>query len=56
MTRNRLLKAVNAVQNGMAPPGLDEKSQRVRAFSSVMPRSAPLQSAPEMQVAKRKSE
>ncbi|MDB5761985.1 MAG: aromatic ring-hydroxylating dioxygenase subunit alpha [Herminiimonas sp.] len=50
MTRQRLLKAAKAVQAGMAPPGLDAASQRVRAFSSVLPRSAPLHSAPEMQV------
>ncbi|HEY4317393.1 MAG TPA: Rieske 2Fe-2S domain-containing protein [Herbaspirillum sp.] len=56
MTRQRLLNAAKAVQNGMAPPGLDEKSQRVRAFSSVLPRAAPLQSAPEMQVSDRVQE
>ena len=50
MTRNRLLKAVRAVQAGNAPPGTDALSQRVRAFSSVLPRSAPIHTAPEMQV------
>jgi phthalate 4,5-dioxygenase oxygenase subunit len=50
MTRQRLLKAAQAVQAGMAPPGLDSVAQRVRAFAAVMPRSAALESAPEMQV------
>jgi phenylpropionate dioxygenase-like ring-hydroxylating dioxygenase large terminal subunit len=50
MTRQRLIQAAKAVQNGVAPPGLDEAAQRVRAFASVLPRSAPLHSAPEMQV------
>lgn len=51
LTRQRLAKAVAAVQNGLEPPGRDRASQRVRAFSSVLERAAPLQSAPEMQVA-----
>ena len=50
MTRQRLLKAARAVQEGDVPPGLDAATQRVRAFSSVLPHAAPLQSAPEMQV------
>jgi phthalate 4,5-dioxygenase oxygenase subunit len=50
MTRNRLLKAVKAVQAGKAPPGTDALSQRVRAFSSVLPKTAPIHTAPEMQV------
>jgi phthalate 4,5-dioxygenase len=50
MTRNRLLRAVKAVQAGKMPPGVDALSQRVRAFSAVLPRSAALHSAPEMQV------
>jgi phthalate 4,5-dioxygenase oxygenase subunit len=50
MTRQRLMKAAKAVQAGAAPPGIDALSQRVRAFTSVLPRAAPLQSAPEMQV------
>ncbi len=51
LTRQRLAKAAAAVQNGLEPPGRDPASQRVRAFSSVLDRAAPLQSAPEMQVA-----
>ncbi|WP_017524666.1 Rieske 2Fe-2S domain-containing protein [Pusillimonas noertemannii] len=50
MTRQRLLKAAKMVQEGALPPGLDAASQRVRAFSSVLPRDAALHSAPEMQV------
>jgi phthalate 4,5-dioxygenase oxygenase subunit len=50
MTRHRLLRAVKAVQAGNAPPGIDAASQRVRAFAAVLPRSAPLHSAPEMQI------
>ena len=50
MTRNRLLQAAKTVQGGGTPPGTDGASQRVRAFASVLPRSAPIHSAPEMQV------
>ena len=50
MTRQRLLRAVKAVQAGNAPPGVDAATQRVRAFAAVMPRDADLASAPEMQV------
>jgi hypothetical protein len=50
MTRQRLMRAAKAVQNGTAPPGVDASAQRVRAFASVLPRSEPIQSAPEMQV------
>jgi phenylpropionate dioxygenase-like ring-hydroxylating dioxygenase large terminal subunit len=50
MTRQRLLRAVKAVQEGKQPPGVEAAAQRVRAFSSVLPRATPLHSAPEMQV------
>jgi phthalate 4,5-dioxygenase oxygenase subunit len=50
LTRKQLLRAVKTVQAGNAPPGVDAASQRVRAFSAVMPRQAELASAPEMQV------
>jgi phenylpropionate dioxygenase-like ring-hydroxylating dioxygenase large terminal subunit len=53
MTRQRLMKAAKAVQAGLQPPGVDSVSQRVRAFATVLPRSAPLESAPEMQVGAR---
>jgi len=51
MTRQRLLKAARAVQAGLAPPGIDATSQRVRAFAAVMPRATPIHAAPEMQIA-----
>jgi phenylpropionate dioxygenase-like ring-hydroxylating dioxygenase large terminal subunit len=50
MTRQRLMRAAKAVQNGTAPPGVDASAQRVRAFTAVLSRSEPIQSAPEMQV------
>jgi phthalate 4,5-dioxygenase oxygenase subunit len=50
MTRHRLLRAVKTVKAGGTPPGIDAAAQRVRAFAAVLPRSAPLASAPEMQV------
>jgi phenylpropionate dioxygenase-like ring-hydroxylating dioxygenase large terminal subunit len=50
MTRQRLARAAKAVQAGKQPPGIDAATQRVRAFAAVLPRSAPLNSAPEMQV------
>jgi phenylpropionate dioxygenase-like ring-hydroxylating dioxygenase large terminal subunit len=51
MTRQRLLKAAREVQAGKAPPGVGRAAQRVRAFAAVLPRSAALASAPQMQVA-----
>ncbi len=50
MTRQRLLRAASAVEAGLPPPGIDAAAQRVRAFAAVLPQSAALQSAPEMQV------
>ena len=49
MTRQRLMHAAKAVEQGL-PPGIDRVSQRVRAFSAVLPRGAALETAPEMQV------
>jgi phenylpropionate dioxygenase-like ring-hydroxylating dioxygenase large terminal subunit len=51
MTRQRLLKAARAVQAGNAAPGIDAGAQRVRAFAAVLPKSAALHTAPQMQVA-----
>jgi phenylpropionate dioxygenase-like ring-hydroxylating dioxygenase large terminal subunit len=51
MTRQRLLKAARAIQAGNAAPGTDAGAQRVRAFAAVLPKDAPLNSAPQMQVA-----
>jgi phthalate 4,5-dioxygenase oxygenase subunit len=51
MTRKRLIRAARAVQAGETPPGTDALSQRVRAFSAVLPRQTALDTAPEMQVA-----
>jgi len=53
MTRQRLLKAAKAVQEGKQPPGLDAATQNVRAFASVLPRSAEPHTAPEMQVTRK---
>jgi phthalate 4,5-dioxygenase oxygenase subunit len=37
MARHRLRKAVQAMQNGVAPPGLDAASHRVRSAALVLP-------------------
>ncbi|MEP6656330.1 MAG: Rieske 2Fe-2S domain-containing protein [Betaproteobacteria bacterium] len=46
MTRQRLLRAAQDVQRGGAPPGLDARTQGVRAFAAVLPRDVPLAAAP----------
>lgn len=51
MTRQRLMRAAAAVKDGIAPPGIAASAQRVRAFAAVLPKSSPLECAPEMQVA-----
>jgi hypothetical protein len=37
MARHRLRKAAQALQNGIAPPGLDAVTHRVRSASLVLP-------------------
>lgn len=42
MTRKKLIQAANGLVNGIQPPGLDAKSQSVRAYSRVMRRDQTL--------------
>jgi phenylpropionate dioxygenase-like ring-hydroxylating dioxygenase large terminal subunit len=42
MTRKKLLRAAQSLDQGVKPPGLDPSAQSVRAYSRVIPRDQPL--------------